>query len=148
MTVPAPTGPLSPVPSEGRLTTRVRYNECDPMGFVHHAAYFPWLEMGRTELLRVVGASYKAMEEGGFLLVIVRLESRFKRPGRYDDLVEIHTRVVGGGRVKIEHEYTVRCIERDGRPTDETLLTARTTLACIDRAGHPQELPAWLSRRS
>jgi len=140
-------GPMGVVPSEGRLQLRVRYCECDPMGFVHHASYFPWLEMGRTELLRTAGASYKAMEEAGFLLVIVKAEARFKRPGRYDDLVEVRTRVVGGGHVKIQHEYDVVAIERDANPCNETLVTAATTLACIGRDGQVRELPEWLVRR-
>jgi len=143
----ASTPPTGSIPSEGRLQIRVRYCECDPMGFVHHAAYFPWLEMGRTEILRTSGATYKAMETEGFLLVIVRAEAKFKRPGRYDDLIEVHTRVVGGGRVKIEHEYDVRCIERDGKPCDELLITAATTLGCIGRDGRVRELPDWLVRR-
>jgi len=50
--------PARPVPLEGRVRVRVRYCECDPMGVVHHAAFIPWLEMGRTELLRDAGVSY------------------------------------------------------------------------------------------
>lgn len=139
--------PRHAIPTEGRLQIRVRYCECDPMGFVHHASYFPWLEMGRTELLRVAGVTYKQMEEAGFLLVIVKAEARFKRPARYDDLIEVHTKVMGGSRVKIEHEYEVRCIERDGKPCSEIATTASTTLACIGRDGQVRELPEWLGGR-
>ena len=48
---------------EGRLVFRVRYVECDPMVFLHHSNYLPFFEMGRTELLRAYGVSYRELEE-------------------------------------------------------------------------------------
>jgi len=59
---------------------------------------------------------------------------RYKRPARYDDLLELRTRLVNAGHVKIEHEYE---LYRDG----VLLTTGATTLACLDRAGRPRELP-------
>ncbi|HRQ73530.1 MAG TPA: thioesterase family protein [Phycisphaerales bacterium] len=144
---PAPS-PDRPVPTLGTISVRVRYCECDPMGVAHHAAYVPWFEMGRTELLRASGLSYAALERAGVLLAIVRLEARYRRPARYDDLLELTTRVVGASRVKIEHEYELRLTERtDGtaHAPGELLATASTTLACIDRDGRPAPLPEWLA---
>jgi acyl-CoA thioester hydrolase len=111
------------------------------MGVVHHASYLPWLEMGRTELLRSSGVSYRQLEERGVFLVIVALECKYRRPARYDDELEIRTRVVGGGRVKIEHTYEV--LRRDGAE-DTLLLTARSTIACVGSDGRVQPLPDWL----
>lgn len=157
--------PARPVPAAGTIRTRVRYCECDPMGVVHHAAYIPWLEMGRTELLRDAGVSYADLEAAGVFLVIVKLECSYKRPCYYDDLVEVRTRVVGGSRVKIRHEYeTVRADGGDvsaqtpgtGERTDgagslvqrripgELLMTASSLLACVDRSGRPAVMPDWL----
>lgn len=122
------------------------------MGVAHHAAYVPWLEAGRTEILRDAGISYAQLEAAGVFLVVVKLDVRYRRAGRYDDLLEVRTRIVGGSRVKIEHEYEVRVVERVGvdaaslRGTGEDLLaTAATTLACVDRDGKIQALPDWLS---
>ncbi len=137
--------PDEAVKSEGRVRLRVRYCECDPMGVAHHASYAPWLEIGRTELLRDSGRSYAAMEAEGVLLVIVRLEVRYRRPVKYDDVVEVRTRWTGGGRVKVEHEYEVAVVERGGMPVDEVAATAATTLGCVDRAGRVRPLPAWLA---
>lgn len=132
----------------GTHRLRVRYGECDPMGVVHHASYLPWLEEGRTELLRGSGISYAQLEAAGFFLVIVRVGMSYKRPGRYDDVVEIRTRVVGGSRVKIEHEYEVWAIERGGHvpgaDAPELLATGNTTLACVGKDGKVRELPDWL----
>lgn len=82
------------------------------MGVAHHAAYIPWLEEGRTELLRTSGISYADLERSGVFLVVTRLEMKYRRPVLYDDVVEIRTKWAGGGRVKIEHEYEVVVAER------------------------------------
>lgn len=139
---PAPT---SPVPTEGAITVRVRYCECDPMGVAHHASFIPWLEMARTELLRDCGVTYAQLESAGVFLVVTRLDVRYRRPARYDDLLEITTHVTNAGHVKLMHEYEVRLLERNGTPAGEVLVVASTTLACVDGDGRPQPLPAWLA---
>ncbi len=136
--------PSAPPAVEGSVRVRVRYCECDPMGVAHHAAYIPWLEMGRTELLRNTGVSYADMERAGVFLVVARLEARYKAPARYDDEIEVRTRVVGGGRARIDHEYEVWLWTRDAGRT-RLLCTAGSTLACVDASGHPRALPAWLA---
>jgi acyl-CoA thioester hydrolase len=117
------------------------------MNVVHHASYIPWLEIGRTEILRGAGVTYAQMEAAGFLLVIVRLDIRYRRPALYDDVVEVRTRVVGGSRVKIEHQYEVVVVERGGQPVEIEAAAASTTLACVGRDGRPRELPDWLAAR-
>lgn len=147
-TVPTPPRPPA---SSGVISLRVRYCECDPMGVAHHAAYAPWLEIGRTELLRDCGLSYAKLESLGVLLVIVKLEVRYRRAIRYDDLIQVRTVVSGGSRVKLDHEYEIRLVEPaagwpDGTPPHEppVLAVASTTLAAVDRAGKPHALPDWL----
>jgi acyl-CoA thioester hydrolase len=152
--------PSKPIPSSGALRVRVRYCECDPMGVVHHGAYIPWLEMGRTELLRDAGVSYAQLEAAGVFLVIVKLEASYKRPGFYDDLVEVRTRVVGGSRVKILHEYEVVRVEAagghlsasgitpgQGAMVGDVLIEGSSMLACVDRSGRPCAMPEWLVPR-
>jgi acyl-CoA thioester hydrolase len=123
------------------ITFRVRYAECDPMGVAHHSAYAPWLEMGRTELLRAssAGVDYRRLEEQGVFLAVVRLTIRYKRPARYDDVLELRTTVTSIGHVKIDHAYELV------RASDGVLLaTGETTLACLDADGRPRELPVEL----
>ncbi len=136
--------PSAPTPAAGTLRLRVRYCECDPMGVVHHASFVPWLEMGRTELLRATGVAYADMERAGFFLVITKLECRYRRPGRYDDVIEVRTTVAGTGAVKIEHTYEVWVVERAGEEP-HLLASAATTLACVGRDGKIQPLPAFLA---
>jgi acyl-CoA thioester hydrolase len=136
--------PSRPVPSSGTTRVRVRYCECDSMGVAHHGAYIPWLEIGRTEILRGTGVTYRELESAGVFLVIVRLETRYRRPVKYDDVVEVRTRVTKTSAVKIEHEYDVVVVERDGAETEIAAATAATTLACVDREGKVRALPSWL----
>ncbi len=116
---------------------RVRYGEVDRMGVVYHARYFVYFEAGRTEFFRAVGRAYRDVEDGGLLLVVADAAARFLRPGGYDDLLRVRTRLVSLSGVRLRFEYEV------DRPQDGTLLaTGHTTLASTDREGHPIRLPA------
>jgi acyl-CoA thioester hydrolase len=116
---------------------RVRYSECDPMGVVHHTVYPVWFEMGRTELLRMTGVSYRDLEEQGILLAVVRLEARYRQPARYDEVLQLETSLASVGRVKVEHTYRLL-------RGDELLATGATTLACLDQTGQARVLPDML----
>ena len=134
----------TPPPTSGVTRVRVRYCECDPMNVAHHAAYIPWLEIGRTELLRASGVSYAQLEAAGVFLVIAKLEARYRRPIFYDDVVEVRTRVADTSAVKIVHEYELAVVEHAGEACETACAAATTTLACVDKAGKVRQLPEWL----
>ena len=123
--------------TQGDTIIRVRYAETDRMGLLHHANYLVYFEQGRTELLRQLGYTYKDLEDQGFLLVLTKIEVRYKRPARYDDVLTVRTIVVKTTLVRIDHRYEVY---RDG----ELVAEASSTLACVDRTGQPQALPEFL----
>ena len=78
------------VVNESRI--RVRYAETDQMGVVYHANYFIWFEVGRVELLRQLGFSYKDMEQqDNCFIAVVDARCRYKSPARYDDEVIVKT---------------------------------------------------------
>jgi len=71
---------------------RVRYAETDQMGVVYHANHFIWFEVGRVELLRQLGFSYRDMEQNdGCFIAVVDARCRYKAPARYDDEVIVRT---------------------------------------------------------
>ena len=73
-------------------TVRVRYAETDQMGVVYHANYFVWFEVGRVELLRQMGFSYRDMEDNDHCFIaVVEARCRFKAPAHYDDEVRVRT---------------------------------------------------------
>ncbi len=119
------------------IQIRVRYRETDPMGVVHHANYFTYFELGRTEMLRDAGVSYRQMEEEGLLIVVAKVQCRYLRPARYDDLLTVRTTIKRVTAAKIEHEYELL---RDS----EQLALGHVTLAVIDRQGNICRVPEWM----
>ena len=126
------------------------------MRVAHHASFAPWFEIARTELLREAGMSYAAMEAAGVFLVVTRMEIKYRRPVRYDDLIEVRVVASPKGALRIHHAYEVVLIERDGRaaerdgkivPLDGVCAVGETELACVDGGGKPRSLPAWLGGR-
>lgn len=127
----------SPAPVHS-VEIRARYPECDPMGVVHHAVYPIWFEIGRTEMLRALGGNYRDLEAAGVFLAVVKLEVRYRRPAKYDDLLRLETELRAPGPVKIEHAYR---LFRD----TELLVEGSTVLACLDRSGHARAVPEGLT---
>lgn len=122
---------------EHETQIRVRYQDADPMGFLHHANYFAYFEIGRTELLRASGGNYRRMEEDGTYAVVVKAQCTYHKPARYDDMLIVRTRITRVTPAKIEHEYQVF---REG----EQLATGHVVLALVNREGVVQRVPEWM----
>ena len=113
---------------------RVRYNETDAMGFLHHSNYLCYFEVGRTELFRTQGGSYRRMEELKLYFVVARIDVRYRRPARYDDLLTLHTEIARVTPAKLEHSYRLYRGE-------ELLAEANSVIACVNDAGEVQRIP-------
>ncbi len=129
--------PNPKIPRIHEIKIRVRYQETDAQGRVHHANFINYFEVARVEMLRAGGVSYRELEETGLMLVVARLECDFLAPANYDDELRIRTTVVRAKGVRIEHHYE---IFRD----DELLVRGRTIVASVDRSGKVVRLPEWL----
>lgn len=71
---------------------RIRYGETDKMGYLYYGRYADLYEIGRVEMLRSLGLSYREMEdEQGIMLPVKSIQMRFVRPAKYDELVTIKT---------------------------------------------------------
>ena len=78
--------------NETRL--RVRYAETDQMGVVYHSNHLIWFEVGRVELMRQMGFSYRDMErEDGCFIAVAEVKCRYRAPVFYDDEILIRTRL-------------------------------------------------------
>jgi len=121
------------------ITIRVRYAETDRMGLLHNANYLIYFEQGRIELLRSRGIAYRDLEDQGYLLVLSRMEVHYRGPARYDDLLTLRTSVIKATMARVEHRYELL--------RGETLLAeGNSTLVCVNREGHIQQLPPVLTR--
>jgi acyl-CoA thioester hydrolase len=122
--------------SDSTSRIRVRYAETDQMGVAYHGGYFAWFEVGRTDLLRGRGVTYRELESRDVRLPVIETGARFLRPVLYDDVIEVRTRVsdVSGARLRFEYE-----IHRQG--TEGPLATAFTSHAAVNGQGRPRRLP-------
>lgn len=110
------------------------------MGYLHHARYLVYYEMGRTELLRQSGVSYREMEERQLFYVVAKLECRYKQPARYDDVLTLTTRTQRFSPFRVDHVYELR---RDG----VLLAEASSVLALVGPNGRPTRMPDELYER-
>lgn len=99
------------------------------MGVVHHAAYVPWLEVGRVNLLRAAGCPYGDIEARGLLVVLSDLHVRYRWPARFDDEITIQTRLVTLKSRQIAFTYAVVLSH-----TQQLLVEGATTHIVVNRA--------------
>jgi acyl-CoA thioester hydrolase len=133
--------PLDGEIRDGRhvLTVRVYYEDTDFTGIVYHANYLRYLERGRTNYLRLIGADHRALfeeaakEAPGFAFVVRSMELDFLKPARMDDILDITTEpeVVKGAST------TVRQRVMRG---EEVLVEARVRVAFIS-GGRARPIP-------
>lgn len=116
---------------------RVRYAETDQMGVVYHANYLIWMEVGRVELCRSRGISYRDMEAGdGILLTVAETRTRYTAPARYDDEVVIKTWIE-----KAHPRMVVFGYEMSRLADAQTLATGETKHVFCNRNLQPAKLP-------
>ena len=86
---------------------RPRYADTDQMGIVHHAKYFEYFEIARTELLRSLGLPYAQLENEGYLLPLIDCYAKFTRPIKYDQLIRIETTLENFKGARIHLSYKI-----------------------------------------
>ena len=118
-----------------KTKVRVRYGETDQMGFVYYGVYAQYFEVGRVELLRSLGVSYKSLEEEGYFLPVVNFEIQYQKPALYDDELTIKTTIkeIPSSRIVFYYETF--------NMANELLNTAKVVLAFIDRKNKKPCLP-------
>jgi acyl-CoA thioester hydrolase len=117
-------------------TLRVRYAETDKMGVAYYANYFVWFEVGRADLLRSLGWSYREMEHAGVSLPVIEAHCQYLRPARYDDELQVKTEGRMLSPVRMEFRYQV------WHAADAVLsASGRTVHAALGAAGKPCRLP-------
>jgi acyl-CoA thioester hydrolase len=119
---------------ESKIQVVVRYAETDMMGIVYHGSYLPWLEIGRTTLLKEQGLPYKQLEADGYRLPVLEVQVKYHRPALYDDVVTVVTTLAEKPTLRLTLHYQLF----NG---DALLVTAQTVHAFIDKVGKPVRPP-------
>ncbi|MGB8918148.1 MAG: thioesterase family protein [Candidatus Sulfotelmatobacter sp.] len=123
--------------NETRL--RVRYAETDQMGVVYHSNHFIWFEVGRVELLRQLGFSYRDMENhDGRFIAVAEAKCRYRAPARYDEEVLVRTELLNVRDSVVHFGYELRRAE-DGMLLAEGETTHIVTDAAMKIAVLPEK---------
>jgi len=109
------------------------------MGVAYHANYLRWFEMGRTEMFRSLGLSYRDIESKGVYLPVSEAYCKFKSPARYDDMIVIETSLDSRVRGGIKFDYSI--FSEDGQTL---LVKGHTRHACLNGSGRVIRPPQFL----
>ncbi len=125
---------------------RIHYALTDQMGIVYYGHYAQFYEIGRTEAIRQIGYTYKAIEVLGIIMPVVDIHSRFLRPAKYDDLITIKTTLK---EMPMHHKIIFHSAIYNEQ--DELLNTGEVTLfflnaATMKRCAMPEVLKRKLSK--
>ena len=113
---------------------RVRFDEVDTMGVVHHPRYLVYFEVARTEYFRALGIVYLDVMAAGTHLAVAEAGARYLRPAKYDDALDVETRCTEARGASVLLEYVVR-------RGDEVLATGFSRHAAVDDAGRAKRVP-------
>ena len=132
-----PAGESMDIPVEHQMEIRVRYQETDAQGRVHHSNYLNYFEVARTEMLRSSGRSYRMLEAEGVMLVVVRATLDYRRGAKYDEILTIKTTLAKAKGARIVHRYVISC-------DSEVICEGETVVAAVGKDGKATRLPKWL----
>lgn len=115
---------------------RVLYGDTDSMGVAYYANYLKWFEIGRTELFRRVGSSYRSLEERGCFLPVYEAYCRYHNPARYDDIICIETNFSFAGKARFRFDYRLF-----NKQNGALLAEGYTVHVCTDENGRVLKPP-------
>ena len=119
---------------ESTLKKKIYYHDTDCGGVIYYANYLKYLEEGRTESLAEIGIGPEKWHDAGILFVVAHVEIDYKAPGRYQDMIEIISRIDKIGKSSI-HFY------QEAKKDDIILIKAKVILACVDKNLKPKSIP-------
>lgn len=106
-------------------TFRVGYPDTDRMGTVHHSNYAKFYEIARWELFRSIGVPYSAVEDAGIMCPVIKMNFKFIKTTRYDELLTVRTTIKALRGVRIWFTYELV------NEQDEVINEAETELAFV-----------------
>jgi acyl-CoA thioester hydrolase len=124
-------------PASNETKIRVRYAETDQMGVVYHSNHLIWFEVGRGELMRQMGFSYRQMErEDGLFIAVAEVQCRYRAPVYYDEEVVVRTRLKKARPSVVVFRYELLRAE-----TSEVLAEGETVHVVTDSEMRVARLP-------
>lgn len=127
-----------------RFDTRIRvwYKHTDQMGICHHSNYICFFEAARSDMMRSLGLSYAEVEARGIMMPILEVQSRYRKPAYYDELLTVRVRLEELPVTRIDFRYEIF------NAAGELLNTGWTQLGFMDSTTRrPCRCPEWFLAR-
>jgi acyl-CoA thioester hydrolase len=125
---------VSAVPTPFVHQVRVIFGDTDQMAVVYYANYLRYFEAARAALLRELGSSGQHLAAIGVAFPVIEAHCRYRRPARYDDLVDVELTIESMAAARVRFAYRLR---RGG----ELLADGWTEHACLGDNGRPRRIP-------
>lgn len=120
------------------LPVRIYFEDTDFSGVVYHGSYIRFMERGRSDFVRLLGVGHTDLDAGvhgePLAFAVTRIDIRYRRPARIDDLLEVVTRVRDVRGATIDLHQTIRRGE-------EVLTEATVSVVFINREGRARRIP-------
>jgi len=114
---------------------RVRYADTDQMGYMYYGNYAEFYEVGRVEMLRSLGLTYRSMEESGIIMPVTELKCKYIKPALYDEEITVKVTMETMPSVRIHFRYELF------NEKDELINTGETMLVFINQERNRPCLP-------
>ena len=118
---------------------RVIYGDTDNMGQAYYGNYLRWFEIGRNEMFRSFGLTYKTVEENGIFLPVAETYCKYRTPAKYDDLLIIETSIDPAIKAGIKFDYII--VKDD---SGDIVAEGFTKHPCLNRAGKVVRPPKFI----
>jgi acyl-CoA thioester hydrolase len=124
-----------------RAACRVIYADTDNMGQAYYGNYFRWFEIGRSEMFRALGLSYRAVEEKGIFLPVSEAYCKYTTPAKYDDILVVETSLDTAIKAGIKFDYKI--YSEDGK---RLLAWGYTKHPCVNSEGKVVRPPEFIKK--
>ena len=116
------------------MKIRVYYEDTDCGNVVYYANYLRYMERSRTELLRDRGIELCDYQKQGLLFAVVEAHVKYRRPAKYNDLLDVESTVSDASSIKITFRTEIR---KNG----ELLVAGTVVVVCISADGRARRIP-------
>ncbi|MFZ4102002.1 MAG: acyl-CoA thioesterase [Sphingobacterium thalpophilum] len=115
---------------------RVRYADTDQMGYMYYGNYATFYEVGRVEMLRSLGLTYKSMEDSGIIMPVINLKCHYIKPAYYDEEITVKVFIDKMPSLRIHFRYELF------NENDDLINMGETTLVFINQDLNKACLPS------
>ena len=115
---------------------RVRYADTDQMGYMYYGNYAEFYEVGRVEMLRSLGMTYKSMEDSGIIMPVTELKCKYIKPALYDEEITVNVIIETMPALRIIFNYELY------NEKEELINMGETTLVFINKEKNRPCMPS------